>query len=266
MFMRRASALITAAALALTLFAGTAFAEETTPPTTPAVTVPPPPVWLGDLKLKIDQVTALKGQIQAQEAELKAKSQANKALFDQLRAATTGGLEQQVKELKAQLKAAFEATVKPYQDQIKALEAQVQAAQEAKDVATAWVLRAQMAGLRAQAIQARQALPQVEQLKALEAQLKAKREAFAAIKGQVEALLAQEKALYEANHQLNTAGKALWQSLETQVKAMDQTAIFATLDQLIANKQQVIDNLQQISAIKTQVNTVLQNALNVINS
>lgn len=263
MMMRKLSAAVAATALSLTLFAGAAFAEEPAPTTPPAASAPAPAAeWEAPLKAKMETIVQLRTQIDGLQAQLKTQSQANEDLRKQLKDAIAGAVGQQIKDLEAQLKAAYAANVTPLKEQIKPLEEQFQAAKAAKDSVQMMLLRARMAELKLKiAAEVAKLQPLRDQLAPLKEQVKEKKAAVEAIQAQVQPLIDQEKALHAKDQELVEQGKAAMTAVETAMKAGDWNAMLSGLDTVISLKQQGIANLQQISSLKTQINGMLTTAL-----
>lgn len=250
MFMRKLGAIVAAAAVSLTLFAGSAFAAEA------------PPEWEAPLRAKMETIVQIRTEGDTLQAQLKQQGDANQALRDQLVAAIVGPAGEQMKALQAQLKAAYEATVAPLKAQLQPLEAQLKAAKEAKDLEEIMVLRARMAELRLKmAAEVAKLQPLRDQLEPLKAQAQAKKAELDALQAQVQPLRDQEAALHTSIQALGDQSKAAMTGVEEAMKAGNWETMLSGLDTVISLKQQQLPMLRQLAGLKTQIGTIVQAAL-----
>lgn len=250
MFMRKLGAIVAAAAVSLTLFAGSAFAEEA------------PPEWEAPLRAKMETLVQIRTEADTLQAQLKQQGDANQALRQQLVEAITGTAGEQMKELRDQFKAAYDAHVAPLKEQLKPLEEQLKAAKEAKDLEEMVVLRARMADLRLKiAAELAELQPLRDQLDPLKEQMQAKKAEIDALQAQIQPLRDQEATLHASTQALGEQAKAAMTGVEAAMKAGNWSEMLSGLDTVIALKQQQLPNLQQLAGLKTQIGTILQTAL-----
>jgi len=250
MFMRKLGAIVAAAAVSLTLFAGSAFAEET------------PPEWEAPLRAKMETIVQIRTEADGLQAQLKQQGEANKLLRDQLVEAIVGPAAEEMKALQAELKAAYDATVAPLKAQWEPLEAQLKAAKEAKDLEEIMVLRASMAELRLQmAAEVAKLQPLRDQLAPLKEQAQAKKAELDALQAQVQPIRDQEAALHASSQALGDQAKAAMTGVEEAMKAGNWEGMLSGLDTVISLKQQQLPMYGQLEGLKTQIGTILQAAL-----
>lgn len=211
------------------------------------------------IQAKIDEIKALKAELAEAHQASRAQAEINKGLLEDLKEEYGGGLIQELREKRAELRAFREENVQPTMEEVRALQQELKAAREAGDRETAAEIRAELEALRSEY------QPLMEEFQGLRAELQALmeqagplREKMQELREQLQPLRQEQQDLLAELREIRAAGREARQELRSAFESGNFGQVISTLEEIIQLEKQALKVAGDFLDLQKQVTALLE--------